>query len=126
VVRHRDPAIVEGVRAMRLAIELSDDQIIDIASCVADVLSERFGRSLDCDLLTLDDAAALAGVKRATVANWLSRGRLARHGVPRKPMVSRQDVLALVGPQQRADAIRTTAKKRPNGGQFGALARKYS
>jgi hypothetical protein len=42
------------------------------------------------------DAAKLAGLARKTIHNYLSEGRLTRHGLPGVPMVSRAELLGLM------------------------------
>ncbi len=41
------------------------------------------------DLLRVAEAAALSGLSRKTIYNYLPEGRLMRHGLRRVPMVSR-------------------------------------
>jgi predicted DNA-binding transcriptional regulator AlpA len=48
------------------------------------------------DLLRVAEAAALSGLSRKTIYNYLSEGRLMRHGLRRVPMVSRAELLGLM------------------------------
>jgi excisionase family DNA binding protein len=51
--------------------------------------------------LTVQEAARLAGVTPKTIHNWLSSGRLVRHGVPRRPLVDRKELEDLLRPRTK-------------------------
>jgi excisionase family DNA binding protein len=73
--------------------------------------------------MTVQEAARRAGVSPKTVHNWLSDGRLVRHGVPRRPLVEREELEQLLRPPtRRVSGIRRSV---PRGGpvKFTARAR---
>jgi hypothetical protein len=73
--------------------------------------------------LTVREAAGLAGVAPKTIQNWLSDGRLIRHGVPRRPLVDRVELENLLRPREsRITQIHRSAPKRGSA-RFTARAR---
>lgn len=86
---------------MNITFILADGQLEEIARRVADILREQSATpetpTDDRELLRVADAAKLSGLSPKTLYNYLSEGRLARHGQPRAPMVSRAELLALMG-----------------------------
>jgi len=108
-----------------LTVTLTDDQLEPIAIRVAELLADRQSSEPAAELLTVAQAAELAGVSATTVRNWLSAGRLTRQGVPGGPMVARADLMTLLaGPPRTRTSPRTTLPKRGRpAGTFTALAR---
>jgi len=88
-----------------LTVILTDDQLEVIGHRVAEILrgdaSQADAQADDRDLLRVADAARLAGLSPKTIANYLSEGRLTRYGQPRVPMVSRAELLAMIGRKAR-------------------------
>jgi len=102
---------------MDLTVTLTDAQLEAIAVRLAELLADRPSAPAP-ELLTVAQAAELAGVSAKTVRNWLSAGRLARHGKPHAPRVARAELLALIDPQAVLDG-RTDpgCAVRPGGGE---------
>lgn len=110
-----------------ITLVLTDDQVRQIATVVASLLDEERGATSP-DLVGLDEAAALAGVSSRTIGNWCSRGRLTRYGVPRRPLVDREELLALLSPPVvapgRTPRVRSgPPRRRKAEGHFTQLAR---
>jgi excisionase family DNA binding protein len=105
-----------------LTVTLTDDQLEAIAHRVAELLADRRASEPAPELLTVSQAAELAGVTRKTIANWLSAGRLRRHGVARRPWVSRVELEALLAPQ-RPQAEPSSRRGKPSAptGQFARI-----
>jgi len=105
-----------------LLVTLTDAQLEAIAHRVAELLAEGRASEPAAELLTVSQAAELAGVTRKTIANWLSAGRLRRHGVARRPRVSRVEVEALLAPQ-RPQAEPSSRRGKPTAptGQFARI-----
>ncbi|MFN8109170.1 MAG: helix-turn-helix domain-containing protein [Thermoleophilia bacterium] len=76
-----------------MPLVLDGEQLTAIAEAVAEILDARQA-ALD-PVLTVARAAELLGVTEKTVRNMLSDGRLTRHGAPRRPLVSREQVTRL-------------------------------
>lgn len=65
---------------------------------------ERALRKLQPELLTPEEAGALAKKSAKTIREWIRLGKLRRHGQGR-PMVSREELLALlVAPRETRSA----------------------
>jgi hypothetical protein len=75
-----------------LTVILTDEQVEAIALRVADLLADRLASERVPKLLTVAQAAELAGVSAKTIRNWISAGRLSRHGAPRAPRVARGEL----------------------------------
>jgi excisionase family DNA binding protein len=86
------PALAQALAA------LDPDQL----SSLADALERSRTRGTtgihDSPWLSVDEAARMAGVSPKTVHNWLSARRLNRYGVPRRPLVDREELDALLRP----------------------------
>ena len=63
------------------------------------------------DLVTVARAAELRGVSPKTIRNWLSSGRLTRHGDTRAPLVDRSE-LTSISPLPAAPIVRGRNAKR--------------
>ena len=112
---------------MSLTITLTDDQLDVVAKRVLELLKADQRPPTDPDLVSVDRAAELAGVAPKTIANWVSGGRLTRHGVPRKPLVSRAELLALLAPASPSEPPRARAAVgRAPAGVFSLEARRSS
>jgi hypothetical protein len=108
-----------------LTVTLTDDQLEAIALRVAELLADREASEPVPELLTVSRTAELAGASVKTVRNWLSSGRLTRHGPPRHPIVARAELMALLAGPQRTAPHRARAPKRPEAaGKFAGLARR--
>jgi hypothetical protein len=110
-----------------ITLVLTDDQLRQIASAVASLLREEQSTAPP-PMLGLDEAAALAGVTPRTISNWISRGRLTRYGVPRRPLVARDELLALLAPAPIAPSRTPRVpsgppRRRKPTGHFTQLAR---
>jgi excisionase family DNA binding protein len=109
---------------VNITMMLTDDQLDELAQRVAEILACR---EPEPDLLTLDQAASMAGVSPRTISNWISAGRLERHGVARKPLVARAELLALLEPadtsQTNSLSTRIRPRRRQGDGHFVALAK---
>jgi hypothetical protein len=99
---------------VNITFTLTDGQIEELAQRVAEILADR-APSEPSEQLTVAQAAALAGVSTKTVRNWMSAGRLVRHGAPRAPRVARDELLAVIDPQPRSEgrAARKRRRVRP-------------
>jgi len=111
---------------VNVTLTLDDAQLEVIARRVADILQARAGGTPDPspDLLTVARAAELAGVTPKTISNWLPAGRLTRHGVARRPLVSRAELerlLAPEGPRRQTRAVRRGAAR--GSSTFAGMAR---
>jgi Helix-turn-helix domain len=110
-----------------ITLTLADDQLEEIAQRVAEILAAREPTSPTPDLLTVAQAAEVAGVSPKTIANWLSGGRLTRCGAPRSPLVDRAELQAFLDPEGRRQTrtVRRTrpGKPRPASGAFAQLAK---
>lgn len=108
---------------MDLVVTLTDAQLEAIAHRVAELLSDRLASEPAPELLTVSQAAELAGVTRKTIANWLSAGRLRRHGVARRPWVSRVELEALLAPQLPQGTEPSSRRGKPSAptGQFARI-----
>jgi excisionase family DNA binding protein len=112
---------------VNIALTLTDEQLRELAVLVADELQARPDGTPGPppDLLTIAQAAELAGVTPKTISNWLSAGRLSRHGVARRPLVSRAQLEALLapeGPRRRTRIARRGAAR--GASTFTELARR--
>lgn len=111
---------------MRLEFTLTDDQLEQIAERVAEILADREPAP---EMMTFGEAGQMAGVSPRTVANWCSGAspRLTRYGVPRRPLVSRAELLALVSPPAPVVAGKphrpASTRRRKTDGYFRALAK---
>jgi hypothetical protein len=101
-----------------LTVTLTDAQLEAIAHRVAELLADQRPSESSPELLTVAQAAKLAGVSEKTVRNWLSTHRLTRHGAPRTPRVARGELLALINQQPVSDG-RTARPRRPRRPQTG-------
>jgi hypothetical protein len=94
----------------------ADDQLAAIAHQVAELLRDQSrtqeAPTDDRELLRVADAAAVAGLSRKTIYNYLSDGRLTRYGQSRVPMVSRSQLLALIGRDVREPGRQAPARRR--------------
>jgi hypothetical protein len=114
-----------------LTITLTDAQLDDLAEVLADRVAGILAARRGGDALELIDdreAAELAGVSPRTIANWRSRGRLTRFGIPGRPRVSRAEVLELMAPQappmnRAGESRKPVGRRRRSEGHFAALAR---
>ncbi len=71
--------------------------------------------------MTVQEAVRRAGVTPKTVHNWLSEGRLVRPGVPRRPLVEREELEHLLRPPtRRASGVYRSV---PRGGSVRFTAR---
>jgi excisionase family DNA binding protein len=95
---------------------------------VAELSADRRAPEPAPELLTVAQAAELAGVSVKTVRSWLSNGRLTRHGPPRHPVVARSELLALLAGPPRSRTLRRarTPKRGQPAGTFTGLAREGS
>ena len=108
--------------AQELAL-LRPDELAPLAEALDGARnSSRVSQEL-LPFMTVQEAARLAGVTPKTVHNWLCEGRLVRHGVPRRPLVDREELEHLLRPPARqVSGIRRSV---PRGGpvKFTARAR---
>ena len=54
----------------------------------------------NADFVTVDDAADLVGCSHWTIRRWLELGKLTRYRALSRTMVSRSELLALLGPRK--------------------------
>ena len=103
---------------MDLVVTLTDAQLEAIAHRVSELLADQ-RPSEPPELLTVAQAAELAGVSTKTIRNWLSARKLPRTG----SRIARADLMALLaGPERTPRRARTP--KRPDAvGTFTQLAR---
>jgi hypothetical protein len=101
---------------VNVTIAFTDDQLAAIAHQVAELLRDQSrtqeAPTDDRELLRVADAAAVAGLSRKTIYNYLSDGRLTRYGQSRVPMVSRSQLLALIGRDVREPGRQAPARRR--------------
>jgi hypothetical protein len=112
---------------LTLAVTLAPEQLDALAERVADILAERQATAeVAGDYITPTVAAGMLGVSAKTIRNMVSDGRLTRHGAPRRPLVARDEVLALArgeGRQPRENVRRPSARPRRSARTFTARAR---
>jgi hypothetical protein len=105
---------------MNLTVTLTDDQMAALAHRVGELLRDQSptqeAPTDDRELLRVAEAPAVVGLSRKTIYNYLSDGRLTRYGQSRVPMVSRSQLLALIGrdvlePGRQAPARRRSLSK---------------
>jgi hypothetical protein len=114
--------------SLEVRIVLDAQQVEAIARSVLELIGEPEQPTAETtDLISVAQAAELAGVAPKTITNWLSSGRLTRHGAPRRPLVSRDEVLTLLAPasppEGRSARQTRPAKRRPSAGAFSRAAR---
>jgi excisionase family DNA binding protein len=93
---------VVDIRALAHALALlGPDELTPLAEALERSRNPS-GREVEHPpFLTVQEAARLAGVAPKTVHNWLSDGRLVRHGVPRRPLVDRKELEDLLRPRTK-------------------------
>lgn len=98
---------------LSFTVELSPGQVEQIATRVAAILADRSAPAPPPGaFVTVAEAAALLGVRPKTVANYLSSGRLTRHGGPRRPLVARAEVEAFASGGGRERPAEHTPRRR--------------
>jgi excisionase family DNA binding protein len=95
---------------LTLTVALSSADLDAIAERVAAILVERADPLREANYVTVPEAAALLGVTEKTIRNYVSSGRLTRHGAPRRPLVSREEVVALARGEGR-QALQVNARR---------------
>lgn len=110
-----------------LTVRLDPADLETLAQRVAELLADRTPVAAPGpapDMLTVPQAAALLGVTPKTVTNYLSAGRLARGGVPKRPLVSREEVEALARGEARPRPAQRVRRPGPAGEAFTRRARR--
>jgi excisionase family DNA binding protein len=99
--RATNPATRELVDVPALAqalASLDSDQLSSLADALERSRTRKTAALADSPWLSVAEAAKVAGVTPKTVHNWLSARRLNRYGVPRRPLVDREELDALLRP----------------------------
>jgi len=91
-------AVEEAVRPLR-------EELASLRERVAPAVPRA-----DAALLTTAEAAALMGVKPATIREWVAAGRLTAHGTSRALRVSRAELLALRPGRAGAEVVDLEAR----------------
>lgn len=81
------------------AIVITEEQLNALIDTrVAAALAATSPAGHVADLVTVAEAARMAGVKPKTVRTWLSAGRLHAYGANRRRLISRTELEALIFP----------------------------
>jgi DNA-binding MurR/RpiR family transcriptional regulator len=94
--------------AVQLALQLILERMRQV---VREELSLRATAPDPVQLLSLDDAAALAGVSKSTLGRWASRGLLKISGVRRTRRVVRRELEQLLLTVSSDGSARTTEER---------------
>lgn len=78
-----------------LPVTLAPGDLDLIADRVAAILAARAPVQPASAYIVVGEAARILGISPKTIQNYLSAGRLTRHGGPRRPLVARAEVEAL-------------------------------
>lgn len=108
--------VVDIAKLAEALAGLSAAELVSLADALERAKGVRDADAGDRPLITVREAALRAGVSPKTVVNWLSAGRLTRHGVPRHPMVKRAELDELLAPRERPALVQDRHRRRTRTG----------
>jgi excisionase family DNA binding protein len=111
------PALAQALAA------LDSDQLSPLADALEQSRTCRTIGVADSPWLSVSEAAKRAGVTPETVHNWLSSRRLNRYGVPRRPLVDREELDAILRPLPTVVPRRQVRRSAHRPVSFSAQAR---
>jgi hypothetical protein len=80
----------------RIALELPDELVEEIAERAAEIAVERVRGEAESPYMTVADAALFIGAKRQRIYDLFDDGRLTRYGTNHARLVSRAELVAYV------------------------------